>query len=154
LPPDSAMPAASRTPTRVSGAPDPSLEGRAVYTLAIQMPNVTSYSGSWIVWFAERERAGPGAVRAPSPLRKVDPKYIASAIADGVEGIVRLGAVIRKDGHVEAVKLLRHLDERLDRSASEALAKWEFTPASRDGAPVEVDAVFEIPFRLAPKPLK
>ena len=67
--------------TRVSNAPDPRLEGRAVYTVAIQMPNITSYSGSWIVWFAEREPrpgAAPVDVRAPVPLRKVDPKYIAA----------------------------------------------------------------------------
>ncbi len=137
-------------PTRVSSAPDASLEGRTVYSLALQMPNVTSYSGSWIVWFAERETSG-GAMRAPAPLIKVDPKYIASAVADGVEGIVRLGAVIRKDGRVESVKLLRHLDERLDRSAMESLAKWQFHPAMSGGAPVDVDAVFEIPFRLAPR---
>jgi hypothetical protein len=33
----------------------------------------------------------------------------------------------------------------------ESLAKWEFEPAVRDGEAVDVDAVFEIPFRLAPK---
>jgi TonB family protein len=137
-------------PMRVSAAPDPALDGRVVYTMAIQMPNITSYSGSWMVWYAAREQAS-GAMRAPSPLRKVDPKYIASAVADGVEGVVRLGATIRRDGHVDTVKLLRHLDDRLDRSAMESLAKWEFEPARRDGAPVDVDAVFEIPFRLAPK---
>jgi TonB family protein len=140
-------------PTRVSGAPDPTLDGRVVYTMAIQMPNITSYSGSWMVWYAAREQAG-GAMRAPSPLRKVDPKYIASAVADGVEGVVRLAATIRKTGHVEAVKLLRHLDDRLDQSAMESLAKWQFEPAQRDGVPVEVDAVFEIPFKLAPKTSK
>jgi TonB family protein len=140
-------------PTRVSSAPDPALEGRAVYTMAIQMPNITSYSGSWMVWYAAREQSA-GAMRAPSPLRKVDPKYIASAVADGVEGVVRLGATIRKDGRIEAVRLLRHLDDRLDRSAMEALAKWEFEPARRDAAAVDVDAVFEIPFRLAPKTSK
>src|SRR5262249_34439254 len=137
-----------------SSAPDASLEGRLVYTLAIQMPNVTSYSGSWIVWFAEREPGGGGTMRSPSPLRKVDPKYIASAVEDGIQGMVPVGAVIRKDGHVDSVTLLRHLDERLDRSAMESLAKWQFEPALRNGAPVDVDAVFEIPFRLAPKPLK
>ncbi len=147
--PDSALPA-----TRVAGAPPPSLEGRVVYTLAIQMPNVTSYSGSWLVWYAERRQAAGGAMRAPSPVRKVDPKYIAAAAAEGVQGVVRLGAIIRTNGTVEEVKLLRHLDDRLDRSAMEALAKWQFEPATRDGAPVEVDAVFEIPFRLAPKLLK
>jgi TonB family protein len=140
--------------TRVSSAPDPRLDGRAIYTIAIQMPNVTSYSGSWIVWFAEHEPQ-PGApaheVRPPVPLRKVDPKYVAAAAAEKVEGTVRLYAVIRKDGHVESVALLKHLDDRLDHSAQEALAQWVFQPALLDGSPMDVDAVFEIPFRLAPK---
>jgi TonB family protein len=153
LPAAPPMPAAP-PPARVSNAPDPSLNGRVVYAIAIQMPNITSYSGSWLVWFAEREgsESGGAVVRGPSPVRKVDPKYIASAVADGVQGVVRLGAVIRKDGHLDSIKLLRHLDDRLDHSAMESLAKWQFDPAVRDGAPVDVDAVFEIPFRLAPKP--
>ncbi|HXA52100.1 MAG TPA: energy transducer TonB, partial [Candidatus Acidoferrum sp.] len=142
---------------RVSEAPDPRFSGRVIYSIAIQMPNVTSYSGSWVVWFAEREPL-PGSqkvdMRAPVPLRKVDPKYVAAAAAERVEGIIRLAAVIRKDGHVEQISLVHHLDERLDRTAQEALGKWEFTPAMRDGVPVDVDAVFEIPFRLAPKPGK
>ncbi|HLK63010.1 MAG TPA: TonB family protein [Bryobacteraceae bacterium] len=143
--------------TRVTSAPDPRLDGRAIYTVAIQMPNVTSFSGSWMVWFADHEPE-PGAeaheIRAPVPLRKVDPKYIAAAAAENVEGVVRLFAVIRKDGHVEAVGLVRHLDERLDKSAQEALAQWIFQPATLDGKPIAVDAVFEIPFHLAPKPAK
>jgi TonB family protein len=141
----------------VSAAPDPSLDGRLVYSIAIQMPNVTSYSGSWIVWFAERDPAAAppaGGIRAPVPLRKVDPKYVASAVADGVQGVVRLSAVIRRTGRVDTIQLLRHLDDRLDASAIESLGKWEFEPALRSGAPLDVDAVFEIPFRLAPKPLK
>ncbi|HWQ56475.1 MAG TPA: TonB family protein [Bryobacteraceae bacterium] len=138
---------------RPAPAPDPYLDGRAVYTMAVQMPNITSYSGSWIVWFAERgaPRGAASAVNAPVPLRKVDPKYVASAAADRVEGKVRLAAVIRRDGSVDTVVLLSRLDERLDRSASEALGKWLFEPARRAGSPVEVDAVFEVPFRLAPR---
>jgi TonB family protein len=142
----------------VSQSPDPRLSGRVVYSLAIQMPNVTSFSGSWMVWFAEREvlPLGPGApppvVHAPVPVRKVDPKYIAAAASERVQGMVRLFGVIRKDGHVDSIALLHHLDVRLDSSAAEALAKWEFTPAQRNGSPVDVDAVFEIPFHLAPLP--
>ncbi len=146
-------PAAPRA-TQVSSSPDPRLDGRAVYTIAIQMPNVTSYSGSWMVWFADREpETGTPShdIRPPVPLRKVDPKYVAAAAAEKVEGIVRLFAVIRKDGHVESVGVARHLDDRLDRSAQEALAQWVFQPALLDGTPIDVDAVFEIPFRLAPK---
>ncbi len=138
----------------VSSAPDPRLNGRYIYTMAIQMPNVTSYSGSWIVWFADRDPATREVVEdlsPPVPTRKVDPKYIQTAVEERVEGVVRLSAVIRKDGRVQAVELLQHLDDRLDRTALEALSKWEFAPAVRDGVPVDVDAVFEIPFRLAPR---
>jgi TonB family protein len=85
------------------------------------------------------------------PLRKVDPKYVPDAIQERVEGSVRLSAVIRQDGHVESVHLLRHLDSRLDRSAEEALGKWIFEPALRNGTPIDVEAVFEIPFHLAPR---
>lgn len=138
---------------RVSHAPDPMLDGRATYAMTVQMPNTTSYSGSWMIWFAEHQHE-PGAgklLSAPVPLRKVDPKYYPAAIADRVEGRVRLAAVIRKDGRVDSVKLLEHLDDRLDRSAQEAMAKWEFEPALREGQPVDIDAVIEIPFRLAPR---
>ena len=50
--------------------------------------------------------------------------------------------------------VVRHLDDRLDRSAVNALAQWEFEPARRNGQPIDVDAVFEIPFHLAPRPKK
>ncbi len=138
-----------------AAVPDPRFAGRVVYTVAIQMPNVTSFSGSWLVWFAERVAlpgAAPREMRPPEVVRKVDPKYVAAAVAERVEGTVRLFGVIGKDGHVGGIALLRQLDERLDRSAQEALAKWEFRPAMRDGVAVDVDAIFEIPFHLAPRP--
>ncbi len=139
---------------RVSSSPDPRMAGRDVYTMAIQMPNVTSYSGSWLVWFAERNPVATGhraSIRPPEPTRKVDPRYIADAQREGVAGIVRLTAVIRKDGSIDSIELLRGLDVRLDSSAEEALGKWHFTPAARDGEPIDIDAVFEVPFRLPPK---
>jgi len=152
-----ADPAKSITgPVRVSSAPDPRFEGRTVYTVALQMPNVTSYSGSWILWYAERKPL-PGEapeLSAPSALRKVDPVYDLSAVDDRVEGKVQLGAVIHTDGYVYGITVLRGVDPRLDNSAVAALRKWEFTPAKRDGVPVDVDVVIEIPFRLRPQTRK
>jgi len=144
-------------PAHTVRAPDPRLDGRAVYAISIQMPNVTSFSGSWLVWFAERSpltAAAPPNMQSPVALRKVDPKYFRETIHERVEGTVRLFAVIRKDGQVDAIEILHGIDGRLDRSAAEALAKWQFAPAKRDGIPVDVDAVFEVPFRLAPTPGK
>jgi TonB family protein len=156
LPPPPKAPADSGA-LRVTEAPDPRLSGRVVYTVAIQMPNVTSFSGSWLVWFAEHEAlagSGPVDMKAPVPLHKVDPKYIAAAAAERVEGKVRLYGVIRKDGHVDGIALIQHVDVRLDQSAAGALAQWVFEPALRNGRPVDVDAVFEIPFHLAPRTTK
>ena len=144
---------AAAGPARAVRAPDPRLDGRAVYAISIQMPNVTSFSGSWMVWFAEHRPLGgaPGRMQSPVALRKVDPKYFRETIHERVEGTVRLFAVIRRDGQVDAIEILHGIDGRLDRSAAEALAKWQFEPAKRDGVAVDVDAVFEVPFRLAPK---
>jgi TonB family protein len=137
---------------RVGAGPDSRFGGRTVYTVAIQMPNVTSYSGSWILWYAERERL-PGEapqILPPTPLRKVDPIYDLSAVEERIEGKVRLSAVIHTDGYVYGINVLSGIDPRLDKNAITALRKWEFQPARRDGNPVDVDVVIEIPFRLRP----
>ncbi|HVW85321.1 MAG TPA: energy transducer TonB, partial [Bryobacteraceae bacterium] len=138
---------------KVSTAPDPRFNGRDVYLMAIQMPNLTSYSGSWLMWYADRtlRQAGLAPISPPVAHRKVDPKYIASAVAERIEGRVTLGCVIDREGKVSRVELIHGIDERLNQSAEEALSKWEFYPATRKGAPVDVDVVVEIPFRLEPR---
>jgi TonB family protein len=138
---------------QVSSAPDPVFEGRDVFMLAIQMPNLTSAAGSWLMWYADRNaiQKGLGPVAPPVAHRKVDPKYIATAIEERIEGRVQLACVIRRDGSVGGIELRRGVDDRLNRSAQEALAKWEFSPATRNGVPVDVDVLVEIPFRLEPK---
>jgi TonB family protein len=62
---------------------------------------------------------------------------------------VILYAVIHADGSVGNVRVLRSVDERLDRFASEAIAQWKFDPAMKNGSPVDVEATFKIPFRPA-----
>lgn len=138
---------------RVSNAPDPRFNGREVFMMAIQMPQLTSYSGSWLMWYADRTRRelGLAPIAPPEAHRKVDPKYIASAVSERLEGRVTLACVIDRTGRVAGVELVRGFDDRLNRSAEEALAKWEFYPATRNGVPVDVDVVVEIPFRLEPK---
>lgn len=138
---------------RLAPPPDPEFNGRDVYTLAVQMPNISSYVGSWIMWFADRERdpRGSRGLRPPVPLHKVDPKYFPAAIAERIEGKVQIAGVVRTNGRVDLLRILKGVDPRLDRSAEEALLKWEFVPAERNGVPVEVDLVAEIPFLLAPQ---
>jgi TonB family protein len=143
-------------PTRVSNAPDHRFNGRDVYMMAIQMSNLTSASGSWLIWYSPRsmDSTALAQLTPPVPYRKVDPKYLPSAISDHVEGKVQLFCVIGREGTVSSIELVRGADERLNQSAEEALAKWEFYPATRNGQAVDVDVVVEIPFVLARQPLK
>jgi len=43
--------------------------------------------------------------------------------------------------------VLRGVEDRLDRFASDAVTQWKFEPATKNGVPVEVEATFQIPFR-------
>ncbi len=139
--------------TKVMSAPDPRMAGREVYMMAIQMPNLTSYSGSWLMWYAARTASAvaEAPLAAPVAHRKVDPKYVQAAVDERVQGNVRLACEIDMAGNVSRVELLQGLDARLNQTAAEALAKWQFYPATRNGEPVAVDVVVEIPFRLAPQ---
>jgi TonB family protein len=135
--------------------PDPEapFPGRAVYTLAVNMPNINSYSGSWIIEFAEAKNAEilAGKLQPPSPRLKVDPVYPRDAIDERIEGDVVLHAMISSDGLVDHIQVLKRLDGRLDRSAQTALAKWRFNPATKNGVPVDIETVVRIPFRLTPR---
>ena len=91
--------------------------------------------------------AASDELSAPAATRKVDPAYPLELMRQNVGGTVILYAVIRADGAVEKVRVLRSVDQRIDNFASEAVAKWQFQPATKNGAPVAVEATFSIPFR-------
>jgi TonB family protein len=117
------------------------------------MPNLNSSAGSWVIRFAERDRESNSAnlpsedISQPMATRKVDPAYPLQLMHENVHGTVILYAVIRSDGTVSNVRVLRGVDRRLDQFASEALAQWQFQPARKNGSPIDVEATFQIPFR-------
>jgi TonB family protein len=130
---------------------------RRVYTIYINMPNLTSQTGSWILRFAElgdaSQAAAGGAadndpLSAPVPIHKVDPRYSAAARRNGVEGIVSLYGIIRSDGSVANVQVVRGVHAELDQSAVAAFQRWVFEPGHKNGAAVNLEVVVEIPFRL------
>ena len=134
--------------------PEKILSGKEVFSMHVDMPNLTSASGSWILNFAQLEDDGPPYQRpkikltSPVALRKVDPKYPPSAIKERIDGEVILYAIIRKDGSVDSIQLVRGIDSQLDLNSMEALSRWQFRPATRDGQPVDIETVVHIPFRF------
>ena len=141
-------------PPTLSDDPDLSIEKRVFhtkpyYSLVMNMPNLTSAKGSWIIHFAElKESTDKGLLTAPVATIKVDPAYPPDVLRDKVEGTVTLYAVIRADGTVDDIKVLDSLDSRLDETAVRALAHWHFRPGTKNGEPVALEAVVQIPFRM------
>jgi TonB family protein len=145
-PPNFAALAPGAKPEQVFGA-------KKMYTMLVNMPNLNSATGSWILNFSElrSSSSAPHVTSAdlsgPSPIKKSDPRYPPTLINQHVEGEVVLYAVIRADGSVDSVELVRGVDEQLDANAMEALSQWKFRPASRQGTPIDLEAIVHIPFR-------
>jgi TonB family protein len=137
--------------------PEQIFASKRVYTLNVNMPNLNSATGSWILNFSEL-RSNPDAPRVisgdlsgPVPLKKIDPKYPPTLVSEHVEGEVILYAILRSDGSVDSIQLVRGLDEQLDANAMNALGQWKFRPASKQGSPVELEAIVHIPFHAPQK---
>lgn len=132
--------------------PETILSGKQIYTMDVSLPNVTSASGSWILNFSQLDSGNGSPIRrqgklsGPTPIVKVDPKYPPKLIREHVQGEVVLYAIIRKNGSVDGIRVMRSLDPQLDRDAEAALAQWKFRPGSRAGVPVDIEAVVHIPF--------
>jgi TonB family protein len=162
---------ASVRPPRVSSAPSRTMQpesttklseperavfgNRKFYSVTLNMPNLNSAGGSWVIRFAELNHdssnhdtnSPPADLSQPAATRKVDPAYPLQLMRENVAGTVILYAIIHADGTVGNVRVLRGVDDRLDQFASQALAQWQFQPAMKNGSPVDVEATFQIPFR-------
>lgn len=140
--------------TRTPGADPERIESsvfgpKKYYSLTINMPNLSSAAGSWIIRFAELEENNErGELTSPVATQKVDPAYPPDLMKARVEGTVTLYAVIHKDGSVSEVRVLRGIDDRLDANAMKALMRWVFRPATKNGSAVDLEAVVQIPFAI------
>lgn len=123
--------------------------GKRLYEMRLNMPNLNSSTGSWVIKFAELDNGRKeGDLMTPVLTEKSDPGYPLELMRSNVHGMVTLYAVIRADGQVASIRVLNSPDDRLDPYAAKALARWKFVPAERAGKPVALEAVVEIPFRV------
>lgn len=89
-----------------------------------------------------------GGVSAPHAIYDPDPEYSEQARKAKYQGSVLLSAVVDADGRPRDLRVARSLGMGLDEKATEAVSKWRFTPAVKDGRPVAVQISIEVVFRL------
>ena len=92
-------------------------------------------------------RPGSG-IEPPRLLREVKAEYTEEARRRSISGDVLLEIVVRSDGGVGEVRLLRGLGAGLDQRAVHAVRQWRFDPARRKGVPVDVLVEVAVEFIL------
>jgi periplasmic protein TonB len=94
-------------------------------------------------------RPGNG-VTLPRVLHEERPQYTSDAMRAKVQGTVLLECIVRPDGSVSDVQVIRSLDPTfgLDQQAVAAARKWRFAPGMRLGEPVPVLITIELTFTL------
>lgn len=94
-----------------------------------------------------RVRMG-GNVQSAKLIREVEPLYPMLARDARVQGVVRLQAVIAKDGTVQNLSLLSG-QPLLIQAAMSAVKQWVYKPTYLNGTPVEVLTEVDVTFHLS-----
>ena len=98
---------------------------------------------------AAPSRASVGnGVSAPKALETPDPEYSEEARKAKYQGVVVLWLIVGPDGKPRDIRVSRPLGMGLDQKAIEAVQRWRFEPAQKDGHPVAVQINVEVNFRL------
>jgi TonB family protein len=92
-------------------------------------------------------RPGSG-IEPPRLLQEVKASYTEDARRQGINGDVELEIVVRRDGTVGDVRILRGLGGGLNDRAVQAVRQWRFAPARRLGSPVDVIVEVAVEFKL------
>lgn len=89
-----------------------------------------------------------GGVLAPRPVYTPDPEFSEEARKAKHQGTVVLWLIVGPDGRAHDVHVQRSLGMGLDEKVIEAVERWKFEPAHKDGIAVAVEVAVEVNFRL------
>jgi protein TonB len=93
------------------------------------------------------ENVGPAVTASPVAISSPAPTYPADAFRNGESGTVVLRIHVGPDGIPYSVDLVQSSRSRsLDRAASDAVRRWRFRPAQRNGEPVPGEVQVPIVF--------
>ncbi len=87
-------------------------------------------------------------VAAPQLIQKQEPQYTKEALDAKFSGSVLLSIVVDETGVPQHIRVVRPVGLGLDERAVEAVQKWRFKPATKDGKAVATQAQVQVTFRL------
>ncbi|HET8797619.1 MAG TPA: TonB family protein [Thermoanaerobaculia bacterium] len=89
----------------------------------------------------------PGGTQ-PREIDRPVPRYPAAARRAGVQGPVVVRGIVRRDGTIDNVEILKDLPFGLGEEARRAVSRWRFRPATVRGEPIDVYYTVTVNFRL------
>ena len=89
----------------------------------------------------------PGGTQ-PEEIDRVVPRYPMAARAANVGGRVVIRGIVRKDGTIDNVEVIKDLPYGLGDAARQAVEQWRFRPATYRGEPIDVYYTVTVNFRL------
>jgi TonB family protein len=96
----------------------------------------------------EAFKVDPTRMKPPKPVYTPDPDYSEEARRAKYQGVLVVGMIIGRDGNPKAEWAVKKLGLGLDQKAIEAVRRWKFQPAVKNGEPVAVLINVEVSFRL------
>ncbi len=105
--------------------------------------------------FVETRPEFPGGTEILYAYLRTNLKYSTKARKEQVQGRVVTRFIVRKNGDVDSVAILKSVDPRLDEEAMrvvEGMPKWK--PATRNGEPKDAKVTMPIVFRLNQNPFR
>ncbi len=137
-PPTETTASAAPPPTETAAAPAPEVPPIAAPETSV--PATEDQSGVYAA-------VPPGGTQ-PEEIDRVIPRYPATARMAGVGGAVVIRGIVRKDGRIDDVQIIRDLPYGLGEAAREAVERWRFHPATFHGEPIDVYYTVTVNFRL------
>ena len=125
---------ATETTASAAPAPEPVAPIQAPFPQPIAGPEIYS--------------AVPLGGTQPEELERVLPRYPPLARRAGIQGPVVVRGVVRKDGRIDDVEVIKDLPYGLGDAAREAVSRWRFRPATYNGQPIDVYYTVTVNFRL------
>ena len=89
----------------------------------------------------------PGGTQ-PEEIDRVVPRYPSEARRAGVQGAVVIRGLVRRDGTIDDVEIIKDLPHGLGDAARDAVRRWRFQPATLNGEAIDVYYTVTVNFRL------
>lgn len=132
----------SSAPTESAEMPPPPPQPQEAETPAPTAPAVADNGGVYA--------AVPAGGSQPVEVDRIVPRYPMLARRAGIAGAVVVRGIVRKDGTIDNVEVIKDLPYGLGEAARDAVRRWRFRPATFRGEPIDVYYTVTVNFRLTP----